>query len=78
MPTRSAPRRRCKDNLLFGRVSHSAANAQARITEAITGVVDELGLRAASSGSALDHQVGPAGRLLTAQQRASSISSAAS
>ena len=34
-----------KDNLLFGRVNHSVANAQARVTEAITAVVDELGLR---------------------------------
>jgi putative ABC transport system ATP-binding protein len=60
-----------KDNLLFGRVSHSAANAQARITEAITAVVDELGLRPGLERVGLSHQVGPAGRLLTAQQRAS-------
>ncbi|HKH35482.1 MAG TPA: ABC transporter ATP-binding protein [Beijerinckiaceae bacterium] len=60
-----------KDNLLFGRVSHSAANAQARITEAITGVVDELGLRPAIERLGLSHQVGPAGRMLTAPQRAS-------
>jgi putative ABC transport system ATP-binding protein len=60
-----------KDNLLFGRVSHSAANAQARITEAITGVVDELGLRRAIERVGLSHQVGPAGRMLTAPQRAS-------
>jgi putative ABC transport system ATP-binding protein len=60
-----------KDNLLFGRVSHSAANAQARITEAITGVVDELGLRPAIERVGLSHQVGPAGRMLSAPQRAS-------
>jgi putative ABC transport system ATP-binding protein len=60
-----------KDNLLFGRVSHSAANAQGRITEAITGVVDEMGLRPGIERVGLTHQVGPAGRLLTAQQRAS-------
>ncbi|MFL5152939.1 MAG: ABC transporter transmembrane domain-containing protein [Microvirga sp.] len=60
-----------KDNLLFGRVNHSAANAQARVTEAITAVVDELGLRPGVERVGLSHQVGPAGRLLTAQQRAS-------
>jgi putative ABC transport system ATP-binding protein len=60
-----------KDNLLFGRVSHSAANAQGRITEAITGVVDEMGLRPGIERVGLSHQVGPAGRMLTAQQRAS-------
>ena len=60
-----------KDNLLFGRVSHSIANAQARVTEAITGVVDERGLRPAVERVGLDHQVGPSGRLLTAPQRAS-------
>jgi putative ABC transport system ATP-binding protein len=60
-----------KDNLLFGRVSHSIANAQARVTEAITAVVDKLGLRSAIERVGLDHQVGPAGRMLTAPQRAS-------
>ncbi len=60
-----------KDNLLFGRVSHSIANAQARVTEAITAVVDKLGLRPAIERVGLDHQVGPAGRMLTASQRAS-------
>jgi putative ABC transport system ATP-binding protein len=52
-------------------VSHSAANAQPRITEAITGVVDEMGLRPAIERIGLTHQVGPAGRMLTAWQRAS-------
>jgi len=60
-----------KDNLLFGRISHTMANAQVQITEAITAVVDELGLREAVERIGLDHQVGPAGRLLTAHQRAS-------
>jgi putative ABC transport system ATP-binding protein len=60
-----------KDNLLFGRVSHSAANAQARITESITGVVDEMSLRPGIEREGLSHQVGPAGRMLSAQQRAS-------
>jgi putative ABC transport system ATP-binding protein len=60
-----------RDNLLFGRVSYRVANAQARVTEAMSTVIDELGLREAIERIGLDHQVGPAGRLLTAQQRAS-------
>ena len=59
-----------RDNLLFGRVNHNAANAQARVTEAITAVIDELGLRDDVERVGLDHQVGPAGRLLSAPQRA--------
>ena len=60
-----------KDNLLFGRVNYRVANAQARVTEAMSAVIAELGLREAVERIGLDHQVGPAGRLLTAQQRAS-------
>jgi putative ABC transport system ATP-binding protein len=60
-----------RDNLLFGRVSYRVANAQARVTETVSAVVGELGLREAVERIGLDHQVGPAGRLLTAQQRAS-------
>jgi putative ABC transport system ATP-binding protein len=60
-----------KDNLLFGRISHSIANAQARVTEAISAVIHELGLRDAIERVGLEHQVGPAGRLLNAAQRAS-------
>ena len=59
-----------KDNLLFGHVSYRVANAQARVTEAISAVVAELGLREAVERIGLDHQVGPAGQLLSAQQRA--------
>jgi putative ABC transport system ATP-binding protein len=60
-----------KDNLLFGRVSYRVANAQARVTEAISSAITELGLRDAVERIGLDHHAGPAGRLLTAQQRAS-------
>ena len=60
-----------RDNLLFGRVSHTAANAQARVTEGISVVIHELGLRADIERVGLDHQVGPAGRLLNAAQRTS-------
>ena len=60
-----------KDNLLFGRVNYRVANAQSRVTEVISSVVNELGLHEAVERIGLSHQVGPAGRLLTAQQRAS-------
>jgi putative ABC transport system ATP-binding protein len=60
-----------RDNLLFGRTSHTAANAQARITEIISVVIQELGLRQDIERVGLDHQVGPGGRLLNAAQRAS-------
>ncbi len=68
---RVTPAAPLKDNLLFGRVSYSVANAQGRVTEAISAVVTEMGLRDAIERIGLDHQVGPAGRLLSAQQRAS-------
>jgi putative ABC transport system ATP-binding protein len=60
-----------KDNLLFGRVNYRIANAQTRVTEAISTVITELGLRDAVERIGLDHQAGPSGRLLSAQQRAS-------
>jgi putative ABC transport system ATP-binding protein len=60
-----------RDNLLFGRISHTAANAQARITEIISKVIQELGLRGDIERVGLDHQVGPGGRLLNAAHRAS-------
>ena len=60
-----------RDNLLFGRTSHSAASAQARVTEAISEVIEDMGLRPDVERLGLDHQVGAAGRLLTAAQRAS-------
>jgi putative ABC transport system ATP-binding protein len=59
-----------RDNLLFGRISYRVANAQVRVTEAITAVVSELGLREAVEKIGLNHNAGPAGRLLSAQQRA--------
>lgn len=60
-----------RDNLLFGRVSHSVANAQLRVMEVVSAVIHELGLRSDIERVGLDHQVGPAGRLLNASQRAS-------
>jgi putative ABC transport system ATP-binding protein len=64
---RAAPLR---DNLLFGRVAHDIADAQVRVSSLIAEVVDELGLREAIEIVGLGYQVGPAGRLLTPQQRA--------
>ena len=60
-----------RDNLLFGRVSHSVAHAQTRVMEVVSAVIHELGLRTDIELVGLDHQVGPAGRLLNAAQRAS-------
>ena len=60
-----------RDNLLFGRVSYRVANAQARVAEAISAAVRELGLLEDIERVGLDRQVGTAGRLLTAQERAS-------
>jgi putative ABC transport system ATP-binding protein len=68
---RVSPSAPLKDNLLFGRVSYTVANAQARVTEAISALVTEMGLREAVERIGLDHQVGPSGRLLSAPQRAS-------
>jgi putative ABC transport system ATP-binding protein len=70
-PERVCPAAPLRDNLLFGRVNQSIADAQARVAAAIGAVVDELGMRDEVECVGLDHQVGPAGRLLTAQQRAS-------
>jgi putative ABC transport system ATP-binding protein len=65
---RAAP---VRDNLLFGRVNESIADARERVRAAGAEVIDEFNLRADIERVGLDHQVGPAGRLLTAQQRAS-------
>jgi putative ABC transport system ATP-binding protein len=60
-----------RDNLLFGRVSYRVAAARQRVAEAVSTVVAELGLREDIERIGLDHEVGTAGRLLTAQERAS-------
>ena len=59
-----------RDNLLFGRVAHGAADAQARVIGRMTEAIDELGLRESVERVGLDYQIGPAGRLLSPQQRA--------
>jgi putative ABC transport system ATP-binding protein len=59
-----------RDNLLFGRADQSVADAATRVTAAITAVIEEMDLSDAIARVGLDHQVGPAGRLLTSAQRA--------
>ncbi|MCB8820134.1 ABC transporter transmembrane domain-containing protein [Microvirga rosea] len=59
-----------RDNLLFGRISYRVANAQARVAEAVSAVVRDMGLLEDIERIGLDHQVGTAGRLLTPQERA--------
>jgi putative ABC transport system ATP-binding protein len=60
-----------RDNLLFGRVNETMADARERVRLCGAAVVDEFNLRGAIERVGLDHQVGPAGRLLTPPQRAS-------
>ncbi|WFT82843.1 ABC transporter ATP-binding protein/permease [Methylobacterium sp. CB376] len=59
-----------RDNLLFGRINQSAADAAAAVTAAITATVEAMNLADAVARVGLDHQVGPAGRFLTGGQRA--------
>ena len=56
---------------MFGRVSYRVANAQARVAEAISATVKDLDMLEDIERVGLDRQVGTAGRLLTAQERAS-------
>jgi putative ABC transport system ATP-binding protein len=59
-----------RDNLLFGRIDQSAADAAAIVTAAITATVEDMDLADAVARVGLDHEVGPAGRFLTGGQRA--------
>ena len=60
-----------RDNLLFGRISYQVANSRVRVAEAIATIVREIDLLEDVERIGLDHQVGTAGRLLSAQERAS-------
>jgi putative ABC transport system ATP-binding protein len=60
-----------RDNLLFGRVNETIAGARERVRLCGAAVIDEFELRGDVERVGLDHQVGPAGRLLTPPQRAS-------
>lgn len=58
-----------RNNLAFGRLSHSVADALPRITAQTTELIDELALRLDVERVGLDYQIGPAGRLLSAEHR---------
>lgn len=60
-----------RDNLLFGRINETIADARERIRLAAAQIIDEMDLSSEIERVGLDHQVGPAGRLLTAIQRTS-------
>jgi putative ABC transport system ATP-binding protein len=60
-----------RDNLLFGRIAHGVADAQARVTALGAAVIEELHLRRDVERVGLDYQIGPAGRLLSPLQRSS-------
>jgi putative ABC transport system ATP-binding protein len=60
-----------RDNLLFGRINHSSADAARLVTAAITATIAAMDLTDAVARVGLDHQVGPSGRFLSGGQRAS-------
>ncbi|MGL4974011.1 MAG: hypothetical protein ACRC56_01855, partial [Bosea sp. (in: a-proteobacteria)] len=60
-----------RDNLLFGRVSYGVARAEEMVDEVIGDTLRELGLDQLVQRIALDFDVGPSGKLLSSQQRAS-------
>ena len=68
-PSQLNPAAPVRDNLLFGRVNARIANARERVRQEGAEVVGELDLKADIERVGLDHQVGPAGRLLTGAQR---------
>ena len=59
-----------RDNLLFGRVNERIADARERVRLVGAEIIKEMSLRGGIERVGLDHQVGPAGRLLTSPQRA--------
>ena len=60
-----------RENLLFGRVNESIADAREQVRTAALAVIEEMDLTGEIERVGLDHQVGPAGRLLTPVQRSS-------
>ncbi|WP_279358862.1 ABC transporter ATP-binding protein/permease [Methylobacterium indicum] len=59
-----------RDNLLFGRINQSVADAVETVTATGTALVQEMRLAPAITRVGLDHQVGPEGRFLSGGQRA--------
>jgi len=60
-----------RDNLLFGRVAYDAPDAFQRVQEVVRASLRELGLDREINRLGLAHEIGPSGRLLPADQRAS-------
>jgi putative ABC transport system ATP-binding protein len=58
------------DNLLFGRITYGVANAEQKVYEVIKDSLRDLGMEAAIHRLGLGYEIGPAGRLLSSQQRA--------
>jgi putative ABC transport system ATP-binding protein len=58
-----------QDNVLFGKIAGTQAESVSRIGELLTGVIDDLGLRAAVLEVGLEYDVGIAGKRLSATQR---------
>lgn len=58
-----------QDNIIFGRIAYGQAGAQARISQLIASVIDELDLRPAIMRIGLDAQVGVSGSRLPVAQR---------
>ncbi|MEM7294316.1 MAG: ATP-binding cassette domain-containing protein, partial [Pseudomonadota bacterium] len=63
------PRISIQDNILFGKLVYGQANAQSRINELISEVVDELGLRGEIVEAGLAYEVGVGGARLSSAQR---------
>ncbi len=59
-----------RDNLLFGRINQSVADAVETVTATGTALVQEMRLAPDITRVGLDHQVGPEGRFLSGSQRA--------
>jgi putative ABC transport system ATP-binding protein len=60
-----------RDNLLFGRVAVDAPDAISRVTEVAAGVLREMSLDLDVNRVGLAYAIGPSGRLLQPEQRAS-------
>ncbi len=68
-PENLNPAATVRDNLLFGRVNERTADARERVRLVGAEIIKEMSLRGGIERVGLDHQVGPAGRLLTSPQR---------
>ena len=58
-----------QDNLLFGRIAYGQAQADERVGDVMTEVLEELGLHESVFDAGLDFNVGPGGKRLTASER---------